>query len=82
MMTAQECPHCHGAIEIEHCAHELLVPSHEVTLLFCDFCARGWETLWRVADGRRVEDFTLEFSGTDPVKLGQFLQRLYDRRAA
>ncbi len=79
--TIYECPRCHGAIELEHFAREPLVPAHEVTMLYCDFCDYGWETLWRVDNGRR-EEFTLEFCSDDLLKLGKFLQRLYDRRAA
>lgn len=79
----QHCPHCHGAIATENFAHEVLIGTgREVTLLYCDFCDYGIETLWRVIGTGRLEEFSLEFNAAEPTKLGQFQQRLKDRRAA
>lgn len=78
----QECLHCGGAIPVEDFASEQLI-DNDVTLLHCEFCSMGWETLWERRGGRRVEQFTVEFSAqSDPVAYGSFLQRLRDRRAA
>ena len=49
------CPHCHGTLPREHYAREPLEghgPDHEVTLIYCEFCRFGRETLWQVRDGR------------------------------
>lgn len=78
----QHCPRCSGAINVEHCAAELLINTR-VTLLYCEFCGVGWETLWNQRGTSWVEDFSCEFSREkDPVALGKFLQRLKDRRCA
>ncbi len=80
----QECPHCGGAIPREHFAHEDQPGTGTaITLLYCAHCGWGVETLWRVTGQSHAEDFSLEFRrDRDPVALGQFLQRLHDRRAA
>lgn len=79
----QQCPRCGGAIATQDLAVESLPGTgKELTLLFCDFCLLGIETLWTVFGGARVEDFSLEFDEHKPVELGRFLQRLKDRRVA
>ena len=78
----QQCPCCEGAIDRRHFAREEFI-DHFLTYLFCEFCARGWETLWMQVDGEWREKFTLEYDGRkDPEKLGMMRQRLHDRRAA
>ncbi len=79
----QECPHCGSAINREHFAREPLTGTDkEVTYLYCEFCDFGIETLWTVRGGSHHEDFSLEYGTRDQTKLGMFLQRLRDRRAA
>jgi len=78
----QECPQCGATLSAEHFAKEVL-PKHEVTLLHCEFCSHGWETLWKEQGGVLHEQYTLEFDAKrDAVDYGKFLQRLKDRRAA
>lgn len=83
VFEAHECPQCGGAIPTEDTASESL-RTHTVTYLYCEFCSHGWETLWlHCWTGTMRELFTINVDAkTDAVKLGQFLQRLRDRRAA
>ena len=83
-IVQQECPRCQGALPTEHCACEDLPPLHAVTLMYCDFCGIGTETLWkRDTLGRMHEEFSVECDRSkNPVDLGKLLQRLKDRRAA
>lgn len=81
-ISHQVCPRCSGAIDTEHFAAEHL-PDNRVTLMYCEFCGVGWETLWMKRGPSWVEDFSCEFSkASDPVKLGMFLQRLRRARCA
>jgi len=79
----QQCPVCHGAVNIENSVTEDL-GEHEVTYLYCDFCQTGWETLWQRVKGGALE---LKLNVTyrardDALKLGMFLQRMKDAVAA
>ena len=80
------CPRCDGLISREHYATEPLAghgPDHEVTLIYCEFCRLGRETLWQVHAGRHFEQFSLDYNqDKDPILFGKFLQRLQDRRVS
>lgn len=88
-VSHQVCPRCSGAIDTEHFADERMPRDaksqvlNRVTLMYCEFCNVGWETLWVERSDAWAEDFTCEFSkASDPVKLGMFLQRLRSARCA
>lgn len=78
----QHCPRCEGPIHREHCSAEPVV-SGEITYLYCEFCALGWETWWeRGADGALHEKLTATYDRSRPDRLSKFLSNLESARAA
>lgn len=79
-----ECPRCHGALATEDVVNEDVAPRNKCTMVHCDFCAVGTETLWELGpDGKFHEKFSIEFArDKDAVEYGKFLQRMKDRRVA
>ena len=79
----QQCPRCHGLIPTDDFAREPIAHlGKEITLLYCDFCQLGIETLWTVTQREHLEEFSLEYDAREPENLGAFKQRLRDRRVA
>jgi hypothetical protein len=76
-----ECPQCQEPVNAEHFAEEDY-PTCVVSLLFCEFCNRGWESIWMKVGGMRSHHMSAEFGADRPTELGKFLQRLKDRCAA
>lgn len=83
LRNIQQCPTCHGCVDIEHNVVQEL-GEIEIGYLYCEFCQIGWETLWQRVKGG---DFELKIRATfsaskDAVKLGMFIQRMKDAVAA
>lgn len=78
----QQCPMCHGCVNIENNVVQELGDS-EIGYLYCEFCQTGWETLWeRVTNGFQLKINVAYSASKDSVKLGMFLQRMKDAVAA
>ncbi len=75
----KQCPRCSGYCNREHYAEEP-IRDGKITLLYCEFCRRGWETVFRLDGDQYVYDFHAEHSSDRPIELGKFLQRLKDAR--
>ena len=82
--SIQQCPRCDGLIDRRHfLAHEDHRDHTLETMLYCEHCDYGIESLWeRTGNGLRL-DFTLEYIGsTEPASLRRFIARLRARVAA
>jgi hypothetical protein len=72
------CPNCGGAIPREHSA-EIRTHWYTETLIYCEFCERGWE----FSASRDGEFLSLDYHArTEPVNFGRFLERLDRARVA
>lgn len=71
------CPRCRRAVRREHVVVEdLRVNGSCISLVYCEFCERGFETLWRALYSNWQLDFTVVHDGR---KLDEFRQRIEEQ---
>ena len=82
--SIQQCPRCDGLIDRRHFLCRENHRDHTLeTMLYCEHCDYGVESLWLRTDGSYELEFSLEYIGrTEPQSLARFIARLRARVAA